>query len=330
MLCLRMMTHVNLLAMMLSIAVGMAGIAVVLQAYKKHGHKYLLGFAIYLILLNLMTLLSVVNNYIFLNVFARFVSLQSIITESVYRFTGALVMANTVPAFFYLYRELLGKRAGGRFKWIVYGGNLAVSALMSFMVSRSFAVQLILPALLGYVFIVFFSLLTLIVFNIRLLRKAKSLAEPGKREVIKTFGVIHLVPLILVFAVGMEHLFLDVSNDILLIFDVIFSTTVGALPLLYLKRFMEKYHGPAAMEQAESVTAEHLFEKFNISNREQEIIGLICKGKTNKEIEDALFISVKTVKGHVYSIYRKTGVKNRVQLTNLFRRPLGVSKNGAP
>jgi DNA-binding CsgD family transcriptional regulator len=57
-----------------------------------------------------------------------------------------------------------------------------------------------------------------------------------------------------------------------------------------------------------------LFTKYQISNREQEIIHLILKGKSNKEIEDTLFISIPTVKFHIYSIYRKVKVKNRLEL----------------
>ena len=60
-----------------------------------------------------------------------------------------------------------------------------------------------------------------------------------------------------------------------------------------------------------------LFSKYNISEREQEIILLILKGKSNKEIEDELFISLKTVKNHIYNIYQKLKVNNRFQLINL-------------
>ncbi len=64
---------------------------------------------------------------------------------------------------------------------------------------------------------------------------------------------------------------------------------------------------------------EQLNRKFKISKREREVIDLICEGKTNKEIEDRLFISIQTVKDHIYRIYQKTGVRNRVELSNLFR-----------
>jgi DNA-binding CsgD family transcriptional regulator len=56
---------------------------------------------------------------------------------------------------------------------------------------------------------------------------------------------------------------------------------------------------------------------YGISKREQEIITLVLEGCSNRDIEDRLFISLATVKDHIYKIYKKTGVKNRVQLVNL-------------
>ena len=58
-------------------------------------------------------------------------------------------------------------------------------------------------------------------------------------------------------------------------------------------------------------------ERYGISNREREIIPLILKGLNHKQIGQSLSISSSTVKNHVYNIYQKTGVINRVQLMNL-------------
>jgi DNA-binding CsgD family transcriptional regulator len=63
----------------------------------------------------------------------------------------------------------------------------------------------------------------------------------------------------------------------------------------------------------------HFFSKHRLSKREQEIALLLLQGDTNKSIEERLFISVHTVKNHIYNIYRKLGVKNRLQLTNIFQ-----------
>lgn len=59
--------------------------------------------------------------------------------------------------------------------------------------------------------------------------------------------------------------------------------------------------------------------KFKITTREREIINLILNGKTNKEISDELYISIKTVKNSIWRIFKKTNVKNRGQLTFLIR-----------
>ena len=63
---------------------------------------------------------------------------------------------------------------------------------------------------------------------------------------------------------------------------------------------------------------EDLYQKYGISKREKQIITEICRGKTNQEIADELFISLQTVKDHTYNIFRKVNVRNRVQLTQVF------------
>jgi DNA-binding CsgD family transcriptional regulator len=63
----------------------------------------------------------------------------------------------------------------------------------------------------------------------------------------------------------------------------------------------------------------YFFSKHNISKREEEITLLLLQGESKKSIEDKLFISSHTVKNHIYNIYRKLGIKNRLQLFNLFK-----------
>ena len=60
------------------------------------------------------------------------------------------------------------------------------------------------------------------------------------------------------------------------------------------------------------------FELLGITKREREIVMLIKAGKTNQEIADELFISVATVKDHNHNLFRKSGVRNRLELANLF------------
>ena len=50
-----------------------------------------------------------------------------------------------------------------------------------------------------------------------------------------------------------------------------------------------------------------------LSAREQEVLDLIAKGKTNNAIASSLYISTRTVKFHVSSILSKLNVKNRTE-----------------
>ena len=52
---------------------------------------------------------------------------------------------------------------------------------------------------------------------------------------------------------------------------------------------------------------------FKLSRREVEILQAISSGLTNLEISEKLFISEKTVKAHVYNLYKKMGVRSRTQ-----------------
>jgi DNA-binding NarL/FixJ family response regulator len=53
--------------------------------------------------------------------------------------------------------------------------------------------------------------------------------------------------------------------------------------------------------------------KYKLSNREVEILQIMASGLSNFEIANKLFISEKTVKAHIYHIFKKMKVKSRTQ-----------------
>ncbi len=59
-------------------------------------------------------------------------------------------------------------------------------------------------------------------------------------------------------------------------------------------------------------------ELNTLSPREKEILELLAKGLLYKEIAGQLFISQETVRKHVYHIYEKLHVNNRVEAINKF------------
>ena len=58
--------------------------------------------------------------------------------------------------------------------------------------------------------------------------------------------------------------------------------------------------------------------KAKLTKQEQNILELILDNKTNKEVAEAMFVSVSTVKTHTNNIYRKLNVQSREEAKSLF------------
>lgn len=61
--------------------------------------------------------------------------------------------------------------------------------------------------------------------------------------------------------------------------------------------------------------------RYDITRREGEIIRCLLKGSTNNEIGEQLYISPRTVDTHFSNIYRKCGVRSRLELVRLITSP---------
>ena len=95
-----------------------------------------------------------------------------------------------------------------------------------------------------------------------------------------------------------------------------------------LEAIRELYQGGAPMSSQIARKVVAAFQKHTtapgandlatLSNREKEILELLSRGLMYKEIAAALFISQETVRKHVYHVYEKLHVSNRVEAVNKF------------
>ena len=78
--------------------------------------------------------------------------------------------------------------------------------------------------------------------------------------------------------------------------------------------FFRDYVSKALLKNNRSKVNAGNLMKPKISDREMEVLQLICKEFTSKEIAEKLFISYRTVEGHRRSLQEKTGSRNIVGL----------------
>ncbi|WP_353410955.1 response regulator transcription factor [Pseudoteredinibacter isoporae] len=76
-----------------------------------------------------------------------------------------------------------------------------------------------------------------------------------------------------------------------------------------------KLHISSKIETRVASVSKYSFENTEsvLSKRQLEIVRLIKRGLTNQEVAEALFISPRTVKSHLQTIFKILGAKNRVE-----------------
>ncbi|AMX01806.1 LuxR C-terminal-related transcriptional regulator [Microbulbifer thermotolerans] len=72
----------------------------------------------------------------------------------------------------------------------------------------------------------------------------------------------------------------------------------------------------AALRNPDDTASEDQSHCQLLTRREQEILTQLTSGDSNSVIADRLHLSEHTVKNHMYNIFRKIGVKNRLQASN--------------
>ncbi len=117
-------------------------------------------------------------------------------------------------------------------------------------------------------------------------------------------------------------IFLDFFSQQIAFLSRIFPQKPYTLPAFYLFfniMLLTRVNSSSIKLTIQDNISDNFFKEFRVSKREREIIRELIKGKTYKEIGESLFISFSTARTHVYSIYRKTNVGNKIELIHLLK-----------
>lgn len=157
---------------------------------------------------------------------------------------------------------------------------------------------------------------------------AGRLDDPLERRFRRHFAGLYLAgyALFQLSAVGSIPLYrLGAGNYLIAAIQVGFQIP----PLWVLSRFLKRQ--AVSRPPGESLAdLDKRLASLGLSPREAEIVDLVIRGYSNGEIGKRLYISLETVKKHVSNVYRKLGVKNRVQLSNLVQNRRDIPSEDVP
>lgn len=188
---------------------------------------------------------------------------------------------------------------------IAVSATLTVGFLLKGIFGSEGGLQAIFDLFVGNFGVVFLAVEPIVL--IVLLLPSKSWGKTGEGRLRRTFALLYLSRYAIV-VIGALLL-----SELLRAFVIMLYLNI--IPFIWIDRFFRPHFD--RMEIGDKRQILDALAPYNISPREREIIELVLAGKTNREIGDALFISVRTVKNHLYSIFKKLNIKSRYQLIHL-------------
>ncbi|MBP5176814.1 MAG: helix-turn-helix transcriptional regulator [Treponema sp.] len=107
---------------------------------------------------------------------------------------------------------------------------------------------------------------------------------------------------------------LSLANLVLtfVLHEVPFVFIISVSILIY--HIFYRFYFSSPIAKTERSLSPDFIRDFSITKREQEIILALLDGKSNKELAETFFVTQKTIEAHLANIYRKIGVKNRLEL----------------
>ena len=144
-----------------------------------------------------------------------------------------------------------------------------------------------------------------------LLHERKSIKEKSVRTACSTLIIISFAMLPIVVLALIFSYFRKISIPIICLAYTIAELVFLFTALAHQEKKTEEVHPDFSYEAVNAL--------YHITEREFEVVKLIKKGLTNKEIASELCISVNTVNNHIANIFSKTDVGSRIDLLNLLQ-----------
>lgn len=211
-----------------------------------------------------------------------------------------------------------------RYIGFIFMGN----AILFLFINPQAFIFLVTPIIPTYLEHVVYALcISIVIFYVIfiLYRNLHNIENTTLHTVCKLFIRINLVFLVMA-AISSLWFFSNVETFQLLLRGIFafYLLVINIINSVFMYKYLHEYFKKPAQSTLNEMKIPHTFiSSFNISNRESDILSLLIKGYTNTKMSNELHISIKTVESHLYRIYQKCKVKNRIGLLNLISTNTG-------
>jgi DNA-binding CsgD family transcriptional regulator len=309
------MSHLLVFADFLILGVGFVAVYQGIQVYREYRYPAMRSFMIFFAVSNLMDLLSLLSQYLVRNVNSltsdgMFMTIFIIVAP-----IGFSLGAIEIAFFASTVWHLSGMARAPR--WSVYGfGSICLAWVSAtcFGFHRFFQMDdtSFLPSLYDWSTLAVIALFTIL--PLVLLINSRSRQPGPPRRMIRMLGSFFVS----LSCLEICALFLPSTweNSIIMLSEFVMNLSL----LIFLKPFVMNYYRPLTPSPDVGFSLNRVCSEFHLTARERDLLQLILNGKSNKDIEQELFISPHTVKNHIYNIFRKTGIQRRGQLVRIVLR----------
>ena len=308
--------HFRIISAVINLILGTAISFAIQQRYRAFQFPYLKNLLNHVLLINSAIFLLLAGKYFELNLSASWTPRQTGFMKDAAIIIILLLLSGMIIQLNRIYRSFRSDAGPHIARWFLITG-LTVS-LSTFPV-RYFLTKGLYPEWLEMIFAMGISCLLLTEFaqHIGMIRYGRKKGENAKLSLgLGWLMISRLLVILVIFGTIGIFAGWTIPDKIAPYAAFLILIYWNGVPFIWLMRFFTPFAARLGNLADKGDTLDAFFKENRISKREQEIIRLLLDGKSNKQIEETLFISYHTVKNHLYNIYQKLGIKNRYELVH--------------
>jgi DNA-binding CsgD family transcriptional regulator len=298
------MLHLIFAFYLVALMAGAASLSQTFLIWQRHRKTVIRWYGFFLLSLLLILLSFLSRLYVQMAGIGNSRTAQSIVW--ILQAAGSLTLIVVAP---YFYHSLIGMAFPRRARILCFSIDVIV-----FLAA---IINLLFPFMAAPIIVLIAGLFGMIVYGLVLIAvKLRAIGDLVLRRALAMFLALSLFffPFMLIDSVLSYASFLSVFHFLEGLAQPLYFLVLNCLSIAFGLRYLNR---PAYAEK-DSLT-DYFVTTFKITAREREIIRFLLEGRGTKAIADALFISGKTVENHVYNIYQKLRIRNRVQLFQLIK-----------